>query len=225
MDDKYCFIVEKGINTSYISSILVAMFLKPSKISDMLMNDINNINMYYLQETIRVNFVDRIRNNCSIELSTINEIRNISFFLNWKQTDDPLTQFNINDFYTFITKNMSNTYIHYILNPDNISLETSINELIQNFEPVEKNIDFVSFYINRKNNRVIEIMKEVKIAGQKRNKKIHAVVCYSDRYYAIIKINDKWYLFDEQSLPSIVPLDIKIIKDRIQKFCVMLFYC
>ena len=225
MDDKYCFIIEKGVNTSYISSLLVGMFLNPSKISDILSNDVDNINMYYLQESIRVNIVEHIRNNYSIELSTINEIRNICLLLNWKQPEDPLTLFNINDFYTFIIKNMSNSCCHYVLNPENISLETSINELTKNITPVEKDIDFVSFYINRKNNRTIEIMKEIKIAGQKKNKKIHAIICYSDRYYAIIKIKENWYLFDEQSLPSIVPLDIKIIKDRIQKFCVMLFYC
>jgi hypothetical protein len=225
MDNKYCFIIEKGLNTSYISSLLVAMFLSPSKISDMLKSDLDNVTVYYLQEVIRSKFVEQVRNNRSLELSIVNEIRNICLFMNWKHNENPLSLFNVNDFYTFLLNNIGNVKCNYILNPENVSIEVSTTDLTKDIVPLDKNVDFVSFYVNRKNNRPIDIMKGFKFNGDKVIKHIHSIVCFSERYYAIVKVNDVWYLFDEMALPSICSLDIKLVKERIERDCVLIFYC
>jgi len=228
MDNIFCFIIENGINTSYINSLIVALFLKKTNTEKMIYEDTHDttdVSIYYIQEMIKSKFIDNIRNNRSIELKTVNEIRNLCYFCGWKEKFDLLSLFNVNDFYIFLIKQMDIHHYnccHFMLEPEEITIETSITELAQciNFSKVEED-DYISFYINRKNNRKIDIMKAFKV-GKKRY--INSIVCFSDRYYALIKIDNQWYYFDDTYIPSIRPININLIRDKIKQECILVFY-
>ena len=103
-------IVENGVNTCYISSLLVGLFYSSSDIYyKMLERDPKNPNFYYLQELIKVNFIEPLRKNISISADVINEIRNYMFINEWK-TDEPDEIFelhDVNDFYSYLYNNLN----------------------------------------------------------------------------------------------------------------------
>ena len=76
-------IVENGYNTSYIDSLLIALFYKNSSIIDVLENEPTIPEVYYLQELIKFKFVNQIKKGYSIFFQSINEIRNYSIIYGW----------------------------------------------------------------------------------------------------------------------------------------------
>ncbi len=96
-------VVENGFNTCYIDSLLVSLFYK---------NNDNILNMLeatpikpegiYLQEIIKLKFVEAIQRNYSITSSTMNEIRNYSIICGWSQDDNIDGQKDCSKFYNFI---------------------------------------------------------------------------------------------------------------------------
>ncbi len=96
-------VVENGFNTCYIDSLLVSLFYK---------NNENLLNMLettpikpegiYLQEIIKLKFVEAIQRNYSITSSTMNEIRNYSIICGWSQDGDIDGQKECSKFYKFI---------------------------------------------------------------------------------------------------------------------------
>ena len=99
------FIVEDGLNTSYIDSLLIALFYTQTHLQNMLFQQPQDSKFVYLQELILNNFVNKIKKNYSIESSIINEIRNYSFVCDWKKNTYNLTGlFNVVDYFEFLTK-------------------------------------------------------------------------------------------------------------------------
>jgi hypothetical protein len=67
------FHIEKGLNTSYITSLLMALFYKYNDNINVLLTDppLKAVG-FYLQELIKTLFVEPIRKNFSIRSDTIN---------------------------------------------------------------------------------------------------------------------------------------------------------
>lgn len=102
---KNMFMVENGFNTSYISSLLMAMFYKKSHIDSILYNDTKTTMFIYLQEIIKQKFVDKVRQGLSVMSDTINEIRIVAHACGWLNNDQLLDHQDINDFFVFIASN------------------------------------------------------------------------------------------------------------------------
>lgn len=114
MTDNKLFVVENGYNTCYIDSLLMALFYTPSNIYfSMLDQDPKNMNFLYLQEMIKTNFVEPVRNDISVISDTVNEIRNYSFINGWKMDtpDELLDQQDVSEYYTFLLQNLNDQTI------------------------------------------------------------------------------------------------------------------
>ncbi len=115
------FMVENAINTCYIDSLLVGLFLSPSVISNLLTSDPKTVNAIYLQEYIASNFVECIRNNKSVLEETVSMIRTLCIDNGWmaekskkksdNYNDEYIEQQDISEFYTFILNLLSGPVI------------------------------------------------------------------------------------------------------------------
>jgi len=111
---KTLFIVENGLNTCYIDSLLMALFYKPSTYLDnLLITEPKDPNYIYLQSIIKLKFVDVVRKNISITADVINEIRIFSNICGWKydMPDELTEQQDVNEFYTFLMDKMNTPLI------------------------------------------------------------------------------------------------------------------
>ena len=98
------FHIEKGLNTSYITSFLISLFYKyDTNINSILIDKPQNPAGFYLQELIRTLFVEPIRKNFSIKSDTINEIRNYLLINNWESDLNFLDNRNCVELYGFIS--------------------------------------------------------------------------------------------------------------------------
>jgi ubiquitin C-terminal hydrolase len=106
------FVVENGYNTCYMDSLLMALFYTPSHIEHMLLKcDPTNPEYLYLQELIKIRFVDTIRKNQSITADVINEIRNYSHTVGWKGFDELMEQHDVNEYHAFLMDIFNGTMI------------------------------------------------------------------------------------------------------------------
>jgi hypothetical protein len=141
------FVIENGYNTSYISTLLVSLFYDTSYIEHDLLKKIpTKIESIILQETINSKFVEPLRQCVTIESNTLNEIRNISYVLGWKNNNKInhiLNNFKINDYYQFICENLNNEKI--------LTQNTNINEMIT------LNLNYITLDI-KPNKKFVKIM-------------------------------------------------------------------
>jgi len=180
----YNFVIEDGYNTSYIDALFMGLFYTPSLIENIfLSNNPKVIDKIFLQEIIKDKFVDIIRNEKSVLIDTINEIRNILFMYGWLDYNTLCDHQNINDFYKFIAdlfttqikiqKKNNKQNIVSIGEPDNlysiditldkhtddmISLKDTyddwLNKSYNGDQNIINNIPYIlPFYINRNNNK------------------------------------------------------------------------
>jgi uncharacterized UBP type Zn finger protein len=106
------FIVENGINTCYIDSLLMALFYKNSFIAQNLLSYDPSDSIYiYLQELIREHFVEKVKRNISVLGEDINIIRNFANACGWRKEDDLFDQQDVNEFYTFLMNAFNGTLI------------------------------------------------------------------------------------------------------------------
>lgn len=116
-DSKNLFIVENGLNTCYIDSLLMALFYKPSTYLDSLLHtDPKNLNSIYLQEIIKNKFVDQVRKNNSVMADVINEIRIYAHECGWlvgttNEFDELFEQQDVNELYSFLLDTINGTLI------------------------------------------------------------------------------------------------------------------
>ncbi len=97
-------IIENGYNTCYIDSLLIALFYKNSdQINDILENEPQIPEAYYLQELIKVKFVNQIRKNYSIFSQSMNEIRNYSIICGWATEGNIDEQQSCISYYNFLS--------------------------------------------------------------------------------------------------------------------------
>jgi hypothetical protein len=113
MTDIYI-IIESGYNTSYISSLFIALFYKQS-FFDNIINYNSKIKCFdYLQFLIKHNIIDQIRRNYSIETSILNEIRNYCVICGWKKEENITNLFDVADFYKFLVFNFDSETIKFV---------------------------------------------------------------------------------------------------------------
>lgn len=101
------FSVENGFNTSYIDSLLMALFYSHSHLCEILINTPDESKFIYLQDIINNNLIDQSRNNFSTDSTVINEIRNYSIICGWKNGMNILELYNVVDYLDFIMKGFS----------------------------------------------------------------------------------------------------------------------
>jgi ubiquitin C-terminal hydrolase len=98
-------VIENGYNTCYIDSLLVAMFYNKSNYVDFILDCVpKKPEGFYLQELIKLKFVEPLRKQYSISASTINEIRNYSIICGWTNDMDIDGQKDCSEFYTFFAE-------------------------------------------------------------------------------------------------------------------------
>jgi hypothetical protein len=134
MNNNNIFVVENGINTSYIDSLLIALFYKQSYMQEILFQQTENDFFIYLQDLIYNNFVCQFRNGFSIGSGAINEIRNYSYLCGWKNGFNILDLYNVVDYFSFLMsgliKNLINIEI-MIVHP--IKNTQTINNMNMNY--------------------------------------------------------------------------------------------
>ena len=106
------FIVKNGFNTCYIDSLLMALFAAKST-NDFLLNKDVEVEAIYLQEFIKINFVDKVRNNLSVDEEMINNIRLLCIENGWKSEslDEMYEQQDVSEFYSFLLNRLSGNLI------------------------------------------------------------------------------------------------------------------
>ncbi len=119
------FIVEDGLNTSYIDSLFVSMFYKPSYIQNILSNYTDNLNFLHLQDIIYDYFVHNMRCGYSINSQIMNEIRNYLIFCGWKNDCNIVDLFEVQELFDFIINGCSNEKIIEIDNIDEKTIFTT----------------------------------------------------------------------------------------------------
>lgn len=108
-------LVEDGLNTSYIDTLLISLFYKSTHLYDMLSNIPENIKFAYLQDMIMSNFVEQIKRTYSIDISILNEIRNYSILCGWKDSPNMTDFFNVIDYLSFLSDGFNYGGISYEL--------------------------------------------------------------------------------------------------------------
>lgn len=99
------FVIENGLNTCYIDSLLMALFYKRSTYLDSLLHsDPKDPNNIYLQEIIKLKFVEQVRKGLSVTAEVINEIRIYAHDRGWlaKDPNELFEQQDVNEFYSFL---------------------------------------------------------------------------------------------------------------------------
>lgn len=195
------FIVEPGLNTSYIDALFVSMFFKPSYIQDMLIDQDNNIELdaIHLQDIIYHYFVRNMRSRYTINYQVINEIRNQLIFQGWMDNCNIVDLFEVQDLYNFLTEKFyrnglinfescdgSNLNLNYI----NINVEKSdnirdmvnlwIDENLQNYH-LRDIPKFIPIFLNRNHrnditNFLIDIKEGIQFEKNNNNQSQHEIL-------------------------------------------------
>jgi hypothetical protein len=248
------FVVENGINTSYIDTLLFSLFYN-IHCNDLLIELPENERFGYLQDLILDNFIYPIRNGHTVTANIINEIRNYSYLCGWKNNSNILELFDTCEYFDFLMngitkkiinidikindKNIKNITMNYLT--FNIEKNTNVKILLNKWQKNNfyfREIPFiVPIYLNRKyessyNHNKIDIKKKIKFNNDKINSwTIYSIICYvksidHNIYYSLILYDNTWYLFNNLNYPALSKIDItdNDIKFKIMQECVMLFY-
>jgi hypothetical protein len=203
------FIVEDGLNTSYIDALFVSLFFKPSHVQNILSDHLDDLNAMHLQDIIYHNFVHNMRHRYVIDSQIMNEIRNYFIYCGWKRDNEILNLFEVQELYNFlmekfsqekITFNKNNNeiidinYIHLNVN-NNSDIKTLLDEWITttlgNFE-LKQIPKFIPIFLDRNisstkiNTFLIDIHEGIQFEKNNINEeqkntmwKIHSIVCFS----------------------------------------------
>lgn len=198
-------VVEDGFNTSYIDTLLVALFYTPSIYLDELLRVTPKDSRYiYLQEMIKTKFVDKLRKNLSIPSDTLNELRiYMKLFCDWKI--ELLSQQDITEFYRYIMVIMNAPTVNVVMEEGDskevlpfIDLvppfqgEVTVKELISRWMGGKRKVsnvpNFVGVYLNRfseggRNNVLVDINRKIKLSHVTDSVdglrwKIHSLICH-----------------------------------------------
>jgi hypothetical protein len=131
-------VIEDGFHTSYISSLLIALFYKKSMIERSFILENNDLlkKGLYLQQIIFKNFIEPIRNNVCISSKMLNEIRLCSIAFGWKldkSFDKMFDNFDILEYMNFLIELCQIHPIHYINNGCDMNCSISVNDDINYF--------------------------------------------------------------------------------------------
>lgn len=107
-------VVENGLNTCYLDALFAAMFYRPSIIDGILEKDPKDASAIFLQELIKMKFVEPLRRHYSISENIMNEIRNYAVICGWCKDDDYVDeQQDVSEFYIFLINLLSVQYIEF----------------------------------------------------------------------------------------------------------------
>jgi phage gp36-like protein len=239
------FIVSNGLNTSYIDSLLMALFYVHTELNEVLIQDPCDVKFVYLQELINQNFIKKVKNNYSIDISIINEIRNYSIMCGWKNEGNITDLYPVIDYMIFLMDGIGfgficedklkyiEIYINY-----NTDIKTLLNVWINKhinfdtFDEFEKSTMLIPIYFNRTigTSYKIDIKEKIKFRHNKISWIIHSIICFTNtgggNYYTILKSNDNWFLFSNEKIPSLIEIQIKDVEisNKIKQECVLVFY-
>ena len=167
-------VVENGYNTCYIDSLLIALFYKNNiSINEILENEPKMSEAYYLQELMKLKFVDQIRKNYSIFSQSMNEIRNYSIICGWNTEGNIDEQQNCIKYYNFISDLFKINPIKFELfefnsnmypeNINNISIPFITLDLNRDNDIRNLFINWLNSNIIKKNSSVIQCYKLINI--------------------------------------------------------------
>ncbi len=103
------FAIQNVGNTCYIDALLMSLFYTPSSIDILLNKDVTAEDAIYLQEYLKVHFVNQVRNNMSVTGDVMDMIRILCAHVGWRSdmidesdNEELYNQQDVNEFYTFL---------------------------------------------------------------------------------------------------------------------------
>jgi len=110
--------IDDGYNTSYIDSVLVALFYKTNPYTNILLEkNPQKHSVIYLQELIKTKFIVPLHKNFSISSSIINEIRNYALIMGWDEHSSYLNELSSPiDFFKFLNQSFEGDSINIEIN-------------------------------------------------------------------------------------------------------------
>ena len=173
-------VIENGYNTCYIDSLLVAIFYNKTQYVDFILDCVpRKPEGYYLQELIKLKFVEPLRKQYSISTSTMNEIRNYSIICGWTNESDIDGQKDCSEFYTFFADLFNVPNLEFEI------LEIKNNMLTENTQKCK--LPFIPLYPME--NTTIKILLEQWINTKINNSSCHCYKLSNIPQYVIFYIN------------------------------------
>lgn len=226
------FIIENGHNTSYISTLFIALFYNESIIERCILLENNSPlnNGAYLQKLILHNFVKPIHNDACITSQLLNEIRLCAFALGWKNSNDIFEmccEFPPFDFFHFLLQ-LINYYPMEIAMGTKVKHSSQIHittpektlRLSYNKWAIKNTIKNVPFFVIFKIDNIMgifDINKKIKLLthSEKYNNVqwvFHSMVCESNNIHnVIINNHSELLLYNQQEYPNIRHIDMQQI--------------
>lgn len=147
-------ILEKGINTDYIYSLLISLFYADSesikKIFELYFVNITDENMIfetiYIQEFIKTRIINPLKRGYSIKKNNINILRMFLYHIGFLNNADVLDKPDISNFYSYLISNIFNYTINFeIVNAkDNVITNYKLDYININIKDEKKIIDLSS---------------------------------------------------------------------------------
>lgn len=211
-------IIIENIGNNHISALLIALFYTTDSA---IHTEHENLQSIYLQEFIKINFINKIQSGKSLIISDLQRLETL--FKHYGYSGNTIT-----DLFDFLMPQIvseTSTY-KYTIN----TTTTSFNYLYINdiTEPTIKSLmlnKYKNIYINKPNIFCIAINREnhtpininKKISTNVNNNLLQrtvwdfqALICLrNNNYYTLFTHNKKYYIFDAHIIPSIIQINIK----------------
>lgn len=252
--DDVSIVIDNGYNTSYIDSVIIALFYKQSHADDLLIVMPETLKYSYLQDLLFL-FIDFIRLGASISSELVNEVRNYSVLCGWKEKQDITAKYEAIDFLDFVLSGLSFRGIKcdIIDEKENAIVQTNQQNFIQynvvcditvksiteswptsQFKFCEIPI-IIPIYLNRrKNNCKIDIQKRICFkhnsdpVQSNASWVIYSIICKNrdNSFYTIVKMQEQWYLSTNTKIPSISKISLKEsnVVEKIKQECSVIIY-
>lgn len=94
--------VENGINTCYIDTLLMVLFLRPSITEKILSKDVDDTNKIILQGSLMEQFISKVRSGNKVDADTMMFIRETMHQLGWRSDEDIYEQQDVSELYAFL---------------------------------------------------------------------------------------------------------------------------
>lgn len=94
--------VENGINTCYIDTLLMVLFLRPTVTEKILSKDVDDTNKIILQGSLMEQFISKVRNGGKVDADTMMFIRETMYQLGWRSEEDIYEQQDVSELYAFL---------------------------------------------------------------------------------------------------------------------------
>ncbi len=169
----------------------------------------------------------------NINLNINNPVNNMKDLLNnWFTNNNFVIETEINENNNIYSKKLSGKFTYIISNIPYI-IGIKINRLYLENNQLKKNNQLIDI---QKKIKVFELDNQNEIKQSNRKWEIHSVICNDSNnitehnYYAVVNLSsynsNKWYLFDQRSIPCMKEVDIrdKQIMENIQKNCEFILY-